>query len=237
MVYVARDIGDDALATGQTEYNVRAMETETIEAPETRQEPSIMIVSDFVCPWCYIGLMEIEKLSQEYDFEVKLAPYLLRPETPPEGITPRHVVPEGAPPTATEERAEKLGIKFTRGRKWSSNSHLALQASAFAYDYGDQWRFHRAMFKAYFEDLADIGQIDTVVTVGESIGMDASALRQALEEGRYREHVDEGIAWTRGIGVTAIPTFIINQEYGLVGAQEIEAFRSVMEKIGQPPKA
>jgi predicted DsbA family dithiol-disulfide isomerase len=180
--------------------------------------------------------MEVDRLSREYDFEVRLAPYLLRPETPPEGIPSRRIVPLDAPPTDTERRADKLGIKFTRGRTWSSNSHYALEASAFAHDYGDQWRFHRAMFKAYFEDLEDIGKVDTVVGVGASVGLNAGDLRTALEDGVYREAVDAGIEWSRGIGVTAIPTFIFNERFAMVGAHELGSFRDAMEKIGQAPR-
>jgi predicted DsbA family dithiol-disulfide isomerase len=213
------------------------MEVETEATQEAPAEPSITIVSDFVCPWCYIGLMEIERLSKEYDFEVRLEPYLLRPETPPEGIASRHVVPEGTPPTATEQRAGTLGIKFTRGRTWSSNSHYALEASAFAQEHGDPWRFHRVMFKAYFEDLADIGEVETVVRIGDEAGLDTEALRQALTDGAYRQIVDEGIAWSRGIGVTAIPTFIFNDEFAIVGAHELPSFRYAMEKLGVERKA
>jgi predicted DsbA family dithiol-disulfide isomerase len=211
------------------------METETV-TPEVTKEASIIVVSDFVCPWCYVGLTEIERLSQEYDFEVHLAPYLLRPETPPEGMPARHIVPLDAPPTALEERGSTLGIKFARGRTWTPNSHYALEGSAFAYDYGDQWRYHRAVFQAYFEELKDIGNIDTLVEVGAGAGLDASSMRKALEDGIYREQVDAGIKWSREIGVTAIPTFIINEQWGLVGAQELPVFRSVLDRAGQPRK-
>jgi len=98
------------------------------------------------------------------------------------------------------------------------------------------WRFHRRMFKAYFEDLEDIGILDNVVRIGADAGLDEVALRTALEEGHYREQVDEGINWSRGVGVTAIPTFVFNMQYGMVGAQELPAFRKMMEQLKQAPK-
>jgi len=148
----------------------------------------------------------------------------------------RRIVAPDAPPTPTELRAENLGIKFTRGRTWSSNSYLSMQAAEFATEHGDMWRFHRKMFKAYFEDLADIGDIETLVRVGVESGLDGDELRAALEDGRYRKIVDEGLTWTRGIGVNAVPTFVIDQRYGIVGAQELPAFRQALEKIGHTPK-
>jgi len=180
--------------------------------------------------------VEVERLQQEYDFDVQFAPFYLHPETPPEGMPSRRIVPPEAAPTQMEERGEGLGIKFSRGRKWSSNSYLSLQAAEFAFQYGDIWRFHRRMFKAYFTDLEDIGDLETVVRIGADAGLDADALRAALQDGRYRPQVDEGIGWSRQIGVTAIPTFVFNERLGMVGAQELPAFRVMMEKAGQPPK-
>ena len=148
----------------------------------------------------------------------------------------RRVVPPEAPHTPMEGRGEQLGIKFSRGRTKTSNSYLSLQAAEFSLEYGDMWRFHRRMFKAYFEDLEDIGELETVVRVGADAGLDAAALRAALEDGRYRAQVDKAISWSRAIGVTAIPTFVFNERYGMVGAQELDAFRHMMEQIGQAPK-
>jgi predicted DsbA family dithiol-disulfide isomerase len=93
------------------------------------------------------------------------------------------------------------------------------------------------MFRAYFEDLENISDLDTVVRIGTESGLDAASLRAALEEGRYRDRVDEGLTWSRSIGVTAIPTFVFNGRYGMVGAQELEMFRTMMAKIDQPPKS
>lgn len=164
------------------------------------------------------------------------APFLLRPDIPPGGGPARRIVAAEAPPTPMEQRGEGMGLRFNRGRTETSYSHVALEAAEFATEHGDPWRFHKAMFKAYFEDLKDIGNIETVIGVGEEAGLDVGSLRAALEEGRYRERVDEGIAWSRSIGVTAIPTFVFNERYGMVGAQEQEAFRTMMEKLGQAPR-
>jgi predicted DsbA family dithiol-disulfide isomerase len=180
--------------------------------------------------------VEVERLTKEYDFEVQFEPFLLRPETPPEGMPARRIVAPEAPPTPMELRGESLGIKFSRGRTISSNSHYALEAAEFALQQGDAWPFHRRMFKAYFEDLEDIGQIDNVVRIATEVGLPEAELRETLTQGHLRERVDEGIVWSRSIGVTAIPTFVFNQRFGMVGAQEIGAFRSAMEQLGQKPR-
>jgi predicted DsbA family dithiol-disulfide isomerase len=149
----------------------------------------------------------------------------------------RRIVPPEAEPTPMELRGEALGIKFTRGREISSFSHPALEAAEFAFQYStDPWGFHRRLFKAYFEDLENIGDIDTLVRIADEFGVDGKSLREALVDRRYEKEVDDGIAWSRQIGVTAIPTFVFNQRMGMVGAQELPAFREMMARVGNPPK-
>lgn len=168
---------------------------------------------------------------------MQFAPFLLDPTTPPEGKPRRQMTQPGDAPTAMEQRAAALGITFTRGRTWTANSHLSLEAAEFANEHGDAARFHKAMFKAYFTDLADIGDLDTVVQVGADAGLPVDDLRAALTEGRYRDMVDEGIAWAQQVGVTAVPTFVLGGNFGIVGAQEAEVFaRVIQEKLGRQPK-
>jgi predicted DsbA family dithiol-disulfide isomerase len=152
----------------------------------------------------------------------------------------RRIVPPEAPPTPMELRGEALDIKFTRGREISSYSHLALEAAEFAFQYSahaDAWGFHRRLFKAYFEELENIGDLDVLVRLAEECGQDAKSLREALLDRRLEAEVDEGIAWSRQIGVTAIPTFVFNQRLGMVGAQELPAFREMMQRAGNAPRS
>jgi predicted DsbA family dithiol-disulfide isomerase len=209
-----------------------------VEEEAGPERPSIIIISDFVCPWCYIGLLEVERLQREYDFDVHFAPYLLRPETPREGMPARRIVSVDAPLTPMEKRGAELGINFKRGRTTTSFSHLALEAAEFAFQYSeDPWGFHRRLFSAYFEELADIGDIDVLVRLADEMGIDGKSLQEALHDRRYEHEVDEGIAWSREIGVTAIPTFVFNERQGMVGAQDLPAFREMMQRLGNPPRA
>ena len=144
-----------------------------------------------------------------------------------------------SPPSPLEERGKSLGIAFTRGRTWTSNSHLALEAGEFAEEEHRSRRdaFHRRVFKAYFEELADIGTVESLVSLADEAGIPGPAMREALESGRYRKQVDDGINWSRAIGVTAVPTFIFDEKTGLVGAQPLEVFEEVMRELGKTPRA
>ena len=92
------------------------------------------------------------------------------------------------------------------------------------------------IIKAYFEDLEDIGKVDTVVSIGESAGLDGAGLRDALESGTYRQQVDDGIQWAREIGVTGVPTFVVADKWAVVGAQDYSVFESLMQKLGKEPR-
>jgi predicted DsbA family dithiol-disulfide isomerase len=135
-----------------------------------------------------------------------------------------------------EQRGMDLGIKFSRGRTITSNSHLALEAAEYAAETPHAAAFHRAMFKAYFDELEDIGKIDTIIRVGESVGLDGGELRHALETGTFRQQVDDGIQWAREVGVTGVPTFVIADKWAVVGAQDYNVFESLMAKLGQTPR-
>jgi len=203
------------------------------------QRASIIMLSDVVCPWCYVGLMEIEKLQQNFDVEIHWSPFLLDPTVPPEGRPQTPYTKPGDPPTPVEQRAEQLGIKFTRGRTFRPNSHLALEAAMYASEAGiDDTPLHQALYKAHFDDLEDVSDIEVLVRIGAEHGLDAAELREVLATRRYQEAVDDAIGWAQSIGVSAVPTFIFDGRHGVVGAQEYRVLEQVMLELGhekRPP--
>ena len=96
----------------------------------------------------------------------------------------------------------------------------------------DDKPLHRALYKAHFEDLEDVSDIEVLVRIGAENGLDAGELRTVLETRRYEEAVDDAIGWAQSIGVTAVPTFIFDGRHGVVGAQEYEVLERVMEQLG-----
>lgn len=167
---------------------------------------------------------------------VRFAPFLLDPSVPPEGKPRRPQTQPGDAPSALELRGESLGITFSRGRERTSYSIPALEAGEFATEHGDALGFHRALFKAYFTDMADISDPDILVETAVGAGLDGAALAEALSTGQYRRQVVDGITWSRSVGVTAVPTFIFQDQYGIVGAQDYSAFQGMMKELGQTPR-
>lgn len=179
--------------------------------------------------------MEIEKLQANWDIDVEWAPFFLDPSIPPEGRERTPQTTADSPKSALEQRGDTLGIEFRRGRSFTPNSHLSLQAAEFAREHGSkeqQHELHKALFKGHFTTFDNLGELDVLVRIGGEVGLDSSALREALEGGTYSKQVDDGIEWSRSVGVTGIPTFILNNQYAVVGAQEYEVLEQVMEQLG-----
>ena len=182
--------------------------------------------------------MEVEHLRRDYAVNVRWAPYLLDPTIPPEGKQREPQTSADTPKSHLELMAESRGLTFKRGRTLTPSTHLALEATEFAYDHGHHSDgLHRALFKANFEDFENIGDIDVLQRIASEQDIDAVALREALTDGRYRERVDEQIAWARSVGVTGIPTFIFDYKFAMAGAQQYDVFQSVMGKLGYSPKS
>jgi predicted DsbA family dithiol-disulfide isomerase len=188
--------------------------------------------------------VEVERLEREYDVAVRWAPFFLDPSIPPEGRERTPQTEADTPKSMLEQMGEKRGIEFRRGRTFTPNSHLALQAAEFAHDHGSydlQQTYHRALFKAHHTDHENIGDADVLVRLASEVGYDGDALRESLTAGTYGERVDDGIAQARSVGVTGIPTFIFNNQYAIVGAQEYASFEQIMARMGahkrdgQPP--
>ena len=136
------------------------------------------------------------------------------------------------------EAAQAAGIPMVR-TSVIANSRPALEAAEFARDAGAEVfdRFHRALFRAYFEEDRNIGDIDTLIAVAEAQGLDGAALREALAERRYAARVDEAIQWAASRGLTSTPffLFIADKLYGFPGAQDYSVFEGVMERLGVKP--
>ncbi len=141
----------------------------------------------------------------------------------------------GDGPTPLEERGTTLGIKFSRGRTLTSSSILALEAADFLAEHPKRDAFHRAMFEAYFRDLSDIGKVDTIVGVAEHAGIDGGPLRASLEARDREESVQQSLVLAQQLGVTAVPTFVIDERYMIRGAQDYAVFKDVLQRLGKKP--
>ncbi len=197
----------------------------------------ILVISDYVCPWCYVGMGEVERLREEYDIAITWLPFELHPGGPPEGRQRPAHDDDGRNETRSylKQRAEALGLPFER-TEVTPTSRKALEATEFAREAGEVEfeRFHHRVFGAYFGEGRNIGLPDVLCELAVECGLDAEALRAALDAGTYGERVEGATRWAKEAGIHTTPTFLIGEEYALEGAQEQQVFRQAMEQIGAP---
>lgn len=194
----------------------------------------ITLLSDYACPYCYVGKGIIKKLSKEYDIEVNWVPFELYPDRPKEGV----VMQEELPGVDLDEMvwelnqaSEGLGIKFSPFDRMS-NTRLALEASEFARDNGKLDEFQELLYKALFTDNKDIGQLDLILSYAKDVGLNPDELKRALDEGVYAPHVQAGRELGEKHKIELIPTFIINDDQGtIVGSHTYGSFVAALEKI------
>jgi len=179
--------------------------------------------------------VEVERVYREWDVALRWAPFLLDPSIPPEGRQRKPQTSADTPRNHLELMGEQRGIEFRRGRTFTPNSHRALQAAEFAANHGTPEQvlaYHRALFKANFTDFEDISRAEVLVRAAADADLDGDALARALDADEYRARVDEGIAHSYEAGVTGIPTFIFDDRYAVVGAQEYATFAQVLVRLG-----
>jgi len=126
--------------------------------------------------------------------------------------------------------AGELGLPFGQREK-TFNSRLAQELGKFAEQQQKGEAFHNAAFRAYFADGLNIGLQSTLVELGASVGLPEEKVQEILEQRLFKEAVDKD--WTRShqMGVTAVPTFMMNGT-SLVGAQPYEKLVQMMEAHG-----
>ncbi len=175
----------------------------------------------------------VERLKKEYNVEVEWRPFYLRPDTPPEGMyLPDYI--KRARDNGSEERlrmmAEMHGMEF-RSTERIYNTRLAHEATEYAREHGKANEFHHIIFRKVYAEGFDPAQWDVLRSAAEEAGLNANDMQSVVEGGKYTEEVAGQGNWAQRIGVTGVPTYVINDKYAIVGAQPYEAFKSALGQI------
>ena len=200
---------------------------------------TLEVFTDYVCPWCYLGDNRVKKLTQNYDITVRLVHFPLHPETPAEGRTLVELFGSGpediqAKNTRMKGLMEAEGLPY-RERSHTYNSRLAQEIGTWAETQSGGNAIHDKFFQAYFVDCRNLGDVEVIVDVVKSAGLDEREARAVLAERRFKDAVDADWAKSRSYGVTGVPTFVSNGQ-GLVGAQPYEALQQLMAQVGAAPR-
>lgn len=203
---------------------------------------TIDIVSDTVCPWCFIGKRRFEaamsRLPEDVTLQIAWRPFQLNPDMPEGGLDRREYLetkfggPEGAKRVygAINEAGSTVDIPFNfPGIPKTPNTVKSHKLIDLAGREGCQDAVVEALFNAYFIDGKDIGDIDILSAVAAAAGMDGSAVRAYLASDEDDDRIREEDAMARRMGVTGVPCFILNRKYAVSGAQDPDVFVQAIE--------
>jgi len=175
----------------------------------------------------------VEKLKAEYNVEVEWRPFYLSPDTPPEGRDlPDYI--KKARDNGSEERLRSIANVY--GMKFEStariyNTRLAHEATEYAREHGKGNEFHKVMFRKVYADGYDPSQWDVLRAAAEEVGLNAAEMQRDVDGGKYTADVAEQVNWAYQIGVSGVPTYVINDRYAVVGAQPYEVFKNALAQI------
>lgn len=207
---------------------------------------TIDVVSDVVCPWCYLGTRRLEKaignVKDELAVSVTFRPYQLNPDMPPEGVDHKeHLAEKLGGAAAVDSAHERLaslgredGIDFDfPAVNISPNTLDAHRLLRWAMIEGPQiqQRVALALFKAYFEEGRNVGDRTVLLDIAESCGMDRSVVTALFSAGADVDSVKEEIGMARDMGVTGVPCFIIDNKYAVMGAQPVDVLTNALREI------
>lgn len=203
------------------------------------------IVSDTVCPWCFIGKRRLEKalaMRPDIPFKVNWRAYQLDPTVPHEGTERRAYMQRkfGASPQARSmsdalrEAGSGEGIAFNfeqiEMRPNTVDSHRLIRWAGTA---GFQNEVVEQLFSAYFEQGLDIGDASVLTMIAEKSGMDADLVGELLAGDSDRDLILREDTLAHELGISGVPTFIFANKFMLSGAQDPEAIVRVIDKVVQ----
>jgi predicted DsbA family dithiol-disulfide isomerase len=199
----------------------------------------IDIWSDVVCPWCYIGVTRFDRALASFDGEVtvRLHPFQLDPDAPIPGVPARerYAAKFGDEADALLARVSnegaRDGLTFNWDRAITANTFDAHRSLAYARRSGRDRELELQLFRAYFAGGLDVSDRAVLVDAGALVGLDRAALAAYLES-------DEGVDEVRaelvaGIerGITAVPSFVFEDEFMIPGAVDTASFERILEQM------
>lgn len=212
-----------------------------------RPNPVIIdIVSDIVCPWCWLGKQYLDTVLHDTEYEVRINwhPFMLDPDMPPEGVPYKQYMKKkfGGSKTGETNRFKSMrthlehaagpaGIVFDFDNiSIRPNTLKAHQLMKWAAGQNKADLASEALFKAFFVDGQNIGDTQTLSQIATSIGMDGPLVQELLDQGRDEEAIHAELAYFQHLRIHSVPTFIYNAQIVVQGGQPPEIHRQALAK-------
>lgn len=207
-------------------------------------EVSVDVISDVICPWCYIGKRRLEKaiaaLGDNHNIQVRWHPFQLNPQMPKDGISRKEYRSRkfGSWERSMELDAKVVAVGESEGIHFAfdkidrtPNTVDAHRLIWFADQHGCQNAVVEALFRAYFTEGLDIGNRQTLIDVGSEAGLDRQAAENMLDSDEGMDAIANAREMSQRYGVDGVPFFIINQKIALSGAQDSEVFVEAFKQV------
>lgn len=213
---------------------------------------SIDIISDVVCPWCFLGMRRLEQALEmvpELEASIRWRPFQLDPTIPPEGRDRKQYMAakfgSAERVAASHERLTELGRSADIAFDFdaiavSPNTLDAHRVIDWAGEVGAdvQSALVRELFSLYFERGANIGDPAVLAEAARAAGLDREVVAGRLANDTGRAKVTAEVEHAQRIGVTGVPCFIVNNRYAITGAQEAAVLADALRRIAtEPPEA
>ncbi len=211
---------------------------------------SIEVFSDVVCPWCYIGKRRLDRavvtLGEDPGFptiDVVFRPFQLDPHAPrgqAEPVLDVYARKFGGIGRATDMiarvtsigRAEGLDFRFDRAvRPNTADAHRLLWWALRSGGAAAQRGLNDRLMAAYFTDGENIGDHDVLVATAAEAGLEPDAARRALAEEEGVEALAVALQQAADLGITAVPTFVVNSRWSIPGAQDPDYFVRALRRV------
>ena len=201
------------------------------------------IISDPICPWCYIGKANFEKAVEAkgyQPFDIFWRPFQLNPDMPKGGMDRRKYLEAkfGAERAETfykqiEDHAKGAGldVRFDLIER-TPNTFDAHRLIRWSRSTGMQNAVVNQLFARYFERGEDLGDRDLLLDVAESVGMEREVVKQLYDNDADRELLETEESTAREIGVNGVPTFIVANKHVVTGAQPPDLWENVLDELG-----
>jgi len=204
----------------------------------------IEVVSDTICPWCYIGKRNFDlalKELPEMDISFKYTTFQLDPNTPSEGVNRKNYVEKKFNKDRYSEMKKNISNEALKSGIPNINNTLDIIPNTFdshrliywAIEYGCQLEAVEMIFKAYFEESKDIGNITVLLTIAESLGMDSEVIMDRFKNDEDRKVVEDEESKARENGVMGVPYYIINDGMTLTGSQPVNSIVKLLQHLNK----
>lgn len=203
----------------------------------------IDIISDPICPWCYIGKTRLDQaleLNPTHNFIIEWHPFQLNPTMPKDGMDRREYLEAkfGGQKEAIEvysnidKTAAETGLSLNFGGiKRTPNTIDAHRLIHWAGIEGRQNSIIDRLFKAYFQEGRDISEHSVLTRIASAAGMDQDVVRNLLKSDADKEDIKARDTDARKRGIQGVPAFVVANEYVIQGAQTIDIWDNIIKEI------